>query len=309
MIEKDFLHTPVLLNEVLKELNVNPSGLYIDATVGGAGHSLPIAKKLKTGKLFAIDKDPDAVVVAKKRLQNYNAEVFLSDFSNAEGFLKKKSTKKFDGVIMDLGVSSFQLDSKDRGFSYKENCPLDMRMSKVGKSAKEILNCESEESIFLIIKNYGEERFARKIAREVIETRNKKTFKTTKDFAKVIDKSIPFKFKRNKNPYKKSFQALRIAVNDELFSLKKGLASFFSLLKPKGRLLVISFHSLEDKIVKNFFKSKSLKCSCPSDYPVCICNTTKRANIITKKPITPSKKEVENNKRARSAKLRVLEKI
>ncbi len=309
MESESFLHTPVLLNEVLKELLIKPDGIYVDATVGGAGHSLEISKRLSTGKIFAFDKDPDAVYFAKKRLKNKNVVVFNADFACMEDFLKNEIKNGVDGVLMDLGVSSFQLDNKKRGFSYRTTCDLDMRMSKTGKSAKDILNFESKENIVYILKNFGEEKFAKKIAEEVVAQREKKPFETTTDFTRIIDKVVPFKFKRKKNPFKKSFQALRIAVNNELFSLQEGLKVSFSFLKSKGRLLVISFHSLEDKIVKNFYKEKAKSCDCPDDFPICICKKIKKANIITKKPITPSQQEIKNNHRSRSAKLRILEKI
>ena len=309
METEKFIHIPVLLDEVLKHLLIKPNGIYVDATVGGAGHSLEIAKKLSTGKIYALDKDPDAVFVAKERLKNKNAVVLNSDFANIKEVLPCELKENVDGVLMDLGVSSFQLDNKERGFSYKTTCNLDMRMSKAGKSAKDILNFETKKNIELILKKFGEEKFARKIAEEIVKEREKKMFETTKDLKEVISKSIPFKFKRKKNPFKKTFQALRIAVNNELFSLEKGLKAAFYFLKPKARLLVISFHSLEDRIVKNFFKEKSLSCKCPENFPVCICNKKKEANIITKKPITPTAEEIKNNKRSHSAKLRVLEKI
>ena len=309
METKEFIHIPVLLDEVLKALLIKPNGIYVDATVGVAGHSLEIAKRLSTGKIYAFDKDPDAVLVAKEKLKNKNAVIFNADFANMEDFLPYELKGNVDGVLMDLGVSSFQLNNKERGFSYKTTCNLDMRMSKTGKTAKDILNFEKKEYIELILKKFGEERFARKIAGEIVKEREKKMFETTEDFKNVISRSIPFKFKRNKNPFRKSFQALRIAVNNELFSLEKGLETAFSFLKPKSRFLVISFHSLEDRIVKNFFKEKSLSCKCPKNFPICICNTTKKANIITKKPITPTTEEIKKNKRARSAKLRILEKI
>ena len=309
MLEKNFKHIPVLLYEVLNGLKINPNGIYVDATVGGAGHSLKIAKKLTNGKIFAFDKDPDAVFVAKKRLENYNVEIFNEDFSEIDKILKNKLDKKIDGILMDLGVSSFQLDDEKRGFSYKKNCILDMRMKKTGICAKEILNNWSEKDLFFILKNYGEEKFAKKIVEKIILKRKSGLIETTKDFEQIIKSAIPFKFKRKKNPCKKSFQAVRIAVNNELFSLKKGLKACFSLLKPKGRLLVISFHSLEDKIVKNFFKEKSKSCVCPKEAFFCSCNHKKQANILTKKPIVPTEKEIEKNNRARSAKLRILEKI
>ncbi len=306
---KNFSHTPVLLEKVLRELKIKQDGIYVDATVGGAGHSFEIAKRLKTGKLFAFDKDPDAILVAKEKLKGYNAEIINEDYKDIATILREKEIEKVDGVLMDLGVSSFQLDNSERGFSYLKTGPLDMRMSKNGKSAKDILNTASEEELIYILKEFGEEKFAFKIAKNILLEREKKPIETTKEFADIISKSIPFKFKRNKNPAKKSFQAIRIAVNNEFFSLKQGLNEAFSILKPTARLLIISFHSLEDRIVKNFCKEKSKGCICPKDFPVCVCNKKPQAKIITKKPIIPSEEEILKNKRAHSAKLRVLEKI
>ena len=298
MQSKDFNHVPVLLKEVLQNLNISPNGIYVDATVGGAGHSIEIVKKLTNGKLFAFDKDPDAVLVARKKLQNYPATVFHADFCQIKEFLSKLSVTKVDGVLMDLGVSSFQLDTANRGFSYNKDGPLDMRMSKFGLSAKDILNKYSKQQLIYILKNFGEEKFARQIADKIIKEREKNEIKTTTDFSNIIKSVIPFKFKRNKNPCKKSFQAIRIAVNNELESLKQGLNSAFSLLKPGARLLVISFHSIEDKIVKNFYKDQTIGCICSKKFPICVCNNIPKAKLITKKPILPSCDEISFNKRA-----------
>ena len=306
MNEIEFLHTPVLLQEVLQGLKINTNGTYVDATVGGAGHTIEIAKKLKNGKIFAFDRDPDAVLVAKKKLENYNAEVYNLNFREIKKVLDKV---KVDGVLMDLGVSSFQLDNEKRGFSYLKEGPLDMRMSKSGKTAKSLIATATEKELIYILKNYGEEGFCKKIAKKIIERRKEKPIETTLELSKIINSVFPSKFKRDKNPSKKSFQAIRIAINDEINSLKEGISSVFSLLKPGARLLIISFHSLEDRIVKEFYKEKSSSCICPKDLPVCVCKKTKEARIITKKPIVPSKTEIEKNKRAASAKLRILEKI
>lgn len=301
----NFSHTPVLLNEVISNLNIQPNGTYIDATVGGAGHAIEIAKKLINGKLFAFDKDPDAISFSKEKLSGYSVALINEDFANMEKFVNEK----VDGVLMDLGVSSHQLDNAKRGFSYKKNGPLDMRMSKTGESAKQILNFKSAKEIANILKIYGEERFAFKIANEIVLRRTYKAIETTEDLANIIRGVVPFKFKRQKNPCKKTFQAIRIAVNNEFLNLKKGLNSAFNLLKPKGRLLVISFHSLEDKIVKNFYKDKATGCICSKNFPICVCKNVKKANILNKKPITPNDDEISKNNRAHSAKLRVLEKL
>ena len=305
----DFSHTPVLLNEVIDNFNIKPSGIYVDATIGGAGHSLKIAEKLTTGKIFGFDKDPDAVAIAKKRLENYNAKIFNADFKLMKQLLMENDVFNVDGVLMDLGVSSHQIDSENRGFSYKNPGPLDMRMSKKGKSAKDILNREAKEKLVYIFKNYGEERFANKIAQKIVEQREVAPILTTEDLKKIIKSSIPIKFQLRKNPFKKVFQALRIAVNDELESLQEGLSSSFSILNSKGRLLVISFHSLEDRIVKNFFKEQCKGCICEKDLPVCVCNHTAKAKMVNKKPIMPTQREISLNKRSHSAKLRILEKF
>ena len=309
MCLEKFIHIPVLLNEVLKGLNIKPNGIYVDATVGAGGHSLKIAEKLTTGRIIALDQDPDAVFVARKNLKNYNVKIHNTNFSQLEDVLKKENVKAVDGVLLDLGVSSFQLDSAKRGFSYKTNSVLDMRMSKSGRSAKEILNTATKEELVYILKNFGEEKFAEKIAETVVEKRKEKEITTTEEFAQIVKNSTPFKFKRLKKKKKKSFQALRIAVNSELSNLEKVLNSSFSFLNKKARLLVISFNSLEDRIVKNFYKEKAAGCICSKKIPVCICNNKPKAVIITKKPITPTKEEILKNNRARSSKLRILEKI
>lgn len=307
MKNENFLHIPVLLQEVLDGLKIDPDGTYVDATVGGAGHCLQIAKKLRNGKIFAFDRDPDAVLVAKKRLEDYNVLVFNKNFKEMAKILKKEGQTKVDGVLMDLGVSSFQLDTKERGFSYLEKGPLDMRMNKSGLDAKEFINTAPKEELIYILKNYGEEKFYKRIAEKIVEERKKSTIETTTQLSEIINSAIPFK--RNKNPSKKSFQAIRIAINDEIASLKEGLKEAFSILKPKARLLVIDFHSIEDRIVKNFYKEKTLGCICPKDLAFCVCGKKPEAKIINKKPIVPSKSEIEKNRRAHSAKLRILEKI
>ncbi len=309
MLLKEFVHIPVLLNEVLKGLKIKPNGIYVDATVGAGGHSLKIAEKLTTGRIIALDQDPDAVFVAKEKLKNYNVTVHHANFSKLKEILKEEKIQGVDGVLLDLGVSSFQLDAAERGFSYKTNSVLDMRMSKTGKSAKEILNTATKEELIYILKTYGEEKFAKKIAEEVIKKREISPINTTSEFAQIVKNSIPFKFKRLKNPCKKSFQALRIAVNNELLNLEKVLKDSFSVLNKKARLLVISFNSLEDRIVKNFYKEKAAGCICSKKIPVCICNNKPKAIIITKKPIVPTKEEILKNNRAHSSKLRILEKI
>ena len=309
MKNESFLHIPVLLEEVLNGLKINPDGTYVDATVGGAGHCVQIAKKLRNGRIFAFDRDPDAILIAKKKLKNYNVLIFNTNFKNMKKILEKKGQKKVDGVLMDLGVSSFQLDNKERGFSYSKEGPLDMRMNRTGLNAKDFINTITKEKLIYILKNYGDEKFYRKIAERIIEEREKNTIETTTQLAKIISSAVPFKFKRCKNPSKKSFQAIRIAINDEIYSLKEGLEEAFSILNPKARLLVISFHSIEDRVVKNFYKKKAIGCICPQDLPFCVCEKKPKAKIVNRKPIIPSEYEIKKNKRSHSAKLRILEKI
>ena len=304
-----FSHNPVLLKECVEGLEIKPEGIYVDATVGGAGHSIEIARKLESGKLFAFDRDPDAVLVSKKRLSSYPAFVINSNFCEMKKRLEDREIRQVDGILIDLGVSSYQLDNPKRGFSYRHDGALDMRMSKQGVTAAEIVNKFSEEELIEILKKYGQERFARSIAANIVKRRSQKLIETTLDLANIIKFSIPAKFRRRKNPCKKSFQAIRIVVNGELESLKIGLEDAFDLLKAGGRLVVITFHSLEDRLVKQKYKIWSRGCVCPPKSPICVCGNVPRAKIVNKKAIRPSDLEIATNPRSKSAKLRILEKL
>lgn len=304
----EFSHVSVLLNECIEGLNIKSDGIYVDCTVGGAGHSIEIAKRLgEKGKLIALDRDPDAVKAAKERLNGYNAQVIRSNYSNLRDVLDSIGIDFVDGVLMDLGVSSHQLDTPERGFSYHYNAPLDMRMSQDGISAYDIVNDWSEEQLAKIIFEFGEEKFSRKIAKNIILFREKKSIETTLELAEIIKQSVPAAVKREKNPCKKTFQAIRIAVNGEFDHLSCGLNAAFDCLKPHGRLAVITFHSLEDRLVKQCFAGLCKGCVCPPDFPQCVCGIEPRGKLINKKPIVASSYELKHNNRSRSAKLRIIE--
>ncbi len=304
-----FHHIPVLLEECLDGLNISPDGIYVDGTAGGAGHSSAIAEKIgKNGRLIALDRDPDAVAAASERLSCFsNAQVIHRNYSEMRAVLDELGIGSVDGVLMDLGVSSFQLDEESRGFSYHADAPLDMRMSKEGMSAADLVNTYSENEIARILFEYGEEKFSRKIAANIVKAREEAPIETTSQFADIIRNSIPQKARREKNPCKKSFQAVRIAVNGEFDHLSEGLEQAFFSLKPGGRLAVITFHSLEDRIVKQKFASWCKGCICPPDFPQCVCGHKPEGRLVNRKPIEADMDELEFNKRSRSAKLRVIE--
>ena len=309
-MEKEFSHISVLLNECIDGLNIKNDGIYIDGTCGGAGHSLQIAKRLsEDGRLIGIDRDPDAVETANKRLSEYNAKVLMGNYSEIRELCALEGVEKVDGILLDLGVSSYQLDTLERGFSYHGDAPLDMRMSKQGISAKNIVNEYSAAELSRIMFEYGEEKFAKKIADNIVKAREAAPITTTSELAEIIKMSIPAKFKREKNPCKKTFQAIRIAVNCEFEHLNKGLDEAFEMLKSGGRLCVITFHSLEDRIVKQRFQGFCKGCECPPEFPICICNKKPRGKLINRKPIEASEEELRVNNRSRSAKLRVIEKL
>ena len=305
----EFHHISVLLTECIDGLDIKPDGVYVDGTAGGGGHSSAIAAELsEKGKLIALDRDPDAVAAATKRLEPFpNAQVIHSNYSEMRSVLDRLDIDKVDGILMDLGVSSFQLDEGSRGFSYNSDAPLDMRMSKVGTSAKDIVNTYSESELARIMFEYGEEKFSRKIAANIIKAREKAPVETTFQLADIIRESVPQKARREKNPCKKTFQALRIAVNSEFDHLSKGLEDAFYSLKPGGRLAVITFHSLEDRLVKQKFASWCKGCICPPDFPQCVCGRKPEGKLVTRKPIEASEEELERNNRSRSAKLRIIE--
>ncbi len=305
----EFKHVSVLLQECIDGLAITENGTYVDATMGGAGHSLKICEKLsKKGMFIGVDRDEDAFSVATERLLKTDCQkqYIRSDFRNIAEYV----STPVDGILADLGVSSYQLDNKDRGFSYREDTPLDMRMDQTSPfSAKTVVNTYSFQQLANIISTYGEEKFAASIAKNIVKQREEKEIETTGELIEIIRRSMPAKSLREKHPAKRTFQAIRIEVNGELESLKKGLESFFNLLKPGGRMCIITFHSLEDRIVKEYFKSLVNVCTCPPEFPVCVCGKKPLAKIITKKPILPSEEELALNPRSKSAKLRILEKL
>lgn len=305
-----FSHISVLLAECIEGLDIKPDGIYIDGTCGGAGHSCEIAKRLTDGgRLIGIDRDPDAIKAATARLAPYNAKVLHGNYSEIEALAHSEGVEKVDGVLLDLGVSSHQLDTLERGFSYHGDAPLDMRMSQEGATAADLINTLPAEELSRIMFEYGEEKFSRKIAAEIIKRREIKPIETTSELADIITTAVPAKFRRDKNPCKKTFQAFRIAVNCEFDHLNKGLDDAFELLKTGGRLCVITFHSLEDRIVKQRFASFCKGCVCPPDFPQCVCGKTPRGKLVNRKPIEASPEELEANIRSRSAKLRIIEKL
>ena len=302
----EFVHKSVLLNETIAALDIKPNGIYVDGTAGGAGHSSEMAKRLKGGFLYALDRDPDAVKTATERLKGYPAKVIESNFCDMASVLANEGVESVDGVLLDLGVSSYQLDSAERGFSYRADAPLDMRMSKSGLSAADIVNTYSVQQLTDIFRNYGEEKFAYKIANRIVSEREKEPILNTLRLADIIASSVPAAARRDGHPARKCFQAIRIAVNGELEILGGALDSAFRFLKKDGVLAVITFHSLEDRIVKQKFKEYCTGCICPPDLPVCVCGRTPEGRLAFKKPIEASGEELNENPRSRSAKLRVI---
>ncbi len=305
----EFSHYSVMLEECIAGLAIRPDGIYVDGTAGGAGHSCQIAKRLTDGKLFALDKDPDAVNIAEQRLAPYaQATVIQADFRDLCCTLKERGITGVDGILLDLGVSSYQLDTAERGFSYHQDAPLDMRMSKTGPSAQDLVNTYSTEDLSRIIREFGEEKYAWSIAKNIEKARAKAPITTTGQLAEIIRESMPYSARREKNPAKKTFQAIRIAVNGELDALSQVLDQAFDFLNPGGRFAIITFHSLEDRMVKQKFADFAKGCTCPPDFPVCICGKKPRGTLVSRKPITPTEKELAENRRSRSAKLRIVEK-
>lgn len=309
----NFVHKSVLLDECIDGLNIKPNGIYVDGTLGGAGHSSEIIKKLSDqGKLIGIDRDDEALKAAKERLKEYsNVTYYHGNHDDIKEILEDLNIKKVDGILLDLGVSSYQLDERNRGFSYLGENVLDMRMDKTQKlDAKIVVNNYKEEELAKIIYDYGEERFSRQIAKNICIERKKQEITTTKQLVDIIEKSIPAKFRsKDSHPAKRTFQAIRIEVNDEIKPLYQTVLNSIECLKPGGRLCIITFHSLEDRAVKNAYIDAEGKCICPPGLPYCACGAIKKGKIITKKPILPTKEEMENNSRSKSAKLRIFEKI
>ncbi len=307
-----FNHKSVLLDEVIESLNIKADGYYVDGTLGGGGHALEVVKRLKTGKLIGIDQDIDAINAATQRLIDYSKSVIIirDNYVNIENILKKENIEKVDGIYIDLGVSSYQLDTAERGFTYRFDAPLDMRMDDRNElKASDIVNEYSESELFHIIRDYGEDRFAKNIAKHIVEYRNKKRIETTFELVDIIKASIPMKIQvTGGHPAKRTFQAIRIELNKELEVLTDSINVMIDLLKPGGRLSVITFHSLEDRIVKQAFKKAESPCVCPKKFPICVCGNKSKGRVITRKAILPGEEELEENSRAKSAKLRVFEK-
>lgn len=302
-------HIPILLKETIEALNIRPDGLYLDGTAGGGGHSFAIASRLTTGRLIALDRDPDAVRTASARLQGLHASVFQANFTEMARILKEQGITAVDGILLDIGVSSHQLDTAERGFSYHMDAPLDMRMSQSGMTAADLVNTLDERKLEQIFFRYGEEKYSRSIVRAIVRERGKQPITTTFQLAELIRNAVPAPYRREGHPARKSFQALRIAVNGELDCLSDALDTAFDCLNIGGRLAVITFHSLEDRIAKQHFAALCKGCTCPPDFPVCICGKTPAAKLALRKPAEASAEELEANPRSRSARLRCIEKI
>ena len=308
----EFKHYSVMLNETIEQLNIRPDGIYVDGTLGGAGHSLEICKRLTTGRLIGIDQDADAIAAASERLKDYKDKVTIvrSNYAQMKEVLHDLGIDKVDGILLDLGVSSFQLDTPERGYTYRsEDAPLDMRMDdRQTLTAKDIVNEYSEMDLFRIIRDYGEDRFAKNIAKHIVSARAVKPIETTGELNAIIKGAIPMKVQvTGGHPSKRTYQAIRIELNHELDVLRDNLDDMIELLDDGGRICIITFHSLEDRIVKSSFKKNENPCTCPSNFPVCVCGNKSKGHVVTKKPILPSEKELEENSRSKSAKLRVFE--
>ena len=306
----EFKHKPVMLEECIQGLNIKPDGIYVDGTMGGAGHSIQIINKLsKNGILIGIDRDEEALIASQERLKQFQNVKYIHDnHNNIKQILEKLDIEKVDGILLDLGVSSYQLDERNRGFSYLGENKLDMRMDKTQKlTAMDVVNTYEEEKLANIIYEYGEERFSRRIAKNICEYRKNKLIETTKQLVDIIEKSIPNATKKDGHPAKRTFQAIRIEVNDEIKPLYKTVKDCIQCLNPNGRLCIITFHSLEDRAVKNAYIEAKGKCTCPKDLPYCVCGAESLGEILTKKPIVATKEEILENPRSKSAKLRIFE--
>ena len=310
----EFVHEPIMLEEVIDGLRIRPGGIYVDGTLGGAGHSDRIAERLnEKGMLIGIDQDGDAIAAASKRLNKYGEKVRIvrSNYAAMRSVLEGMNIRRVNGILLDLGVSSYQLDNAERGFSYREDAPLDMRMDqRNARTARDIVNDCSEKELYHIIRNYGEDKFAKNIARHIAARRKEKAIETTGELTEIIKAAIPAKVRaRGGHPAKKTFQAIRIELNQELNVLKDHLADMIDLLDDGGRICVITFHSLEDRIVKNIFRTSENPCICPPEFPVCTCGRVSKGRVVTRKPLLPSDEEMERNPRAKSAKLRIFERL
>lgn len=311
----EFNHYSVLRNETIENLNIKPDGIYVDGTLGGGGHAYQVASRLsEKGRLIGIDQDADAIAAAGERLKEFGDKITIirSNYANMKEELHRIGVEKVDGIVLDLGVSSFQLDTPERGFTYRdENAPLDMRMDdRQSLTAKDIVNGYSEMELYRIIRDYGEDKFAKNIAKHIVQERAKKPIETTGELTEIIRASIPMKVQMTGgHPAKRTFQAIRIELNKELEVLQDNLDDMIDLLNPGGRICIITFHSLEDRIVKTNFKRNENPCTCPSDFPVCVCGKKSKGKVVTRKPILPSEEELEVNSRSKSAKLRVFERV
>ncbi len=310
----EFNHKSVLLEETINSLNIKPDGIYVDGTLGGAGHAAKVIERLSgNGRFIGIDQDEDALRAAKDKLSRYNDKVRIdivkSNYKDMINVLKSLNIEKVDGILLDIGVSSYQIDTVERGFTYKEDGPLDMRMDKSSSfSAKNVVNEYSEMDLFRIIRDYGEDKFAKNIAKHIVQKRAEKPFETTGELIEAIKAAIPAKIRANGgHPAKKTFQAIRIEVNKELEVLENSIDEMIDALADGGRLSIITFHSLEDRIVKNKFRENENPCICPPNFPVCVCGRKSKGIVITRKPIVPSDEEISENKRSKSSKLRVFE--
>ncbi|MBQ9134904.1 MAG: 16S rRNA (cytosine(1402)-N(4))-methyltransferase RsmH [Lachnospiraceae bacterium] len=307
-----FKHYSVLLEETIENLNIRPDGIYVDGTLGGGGHALEVVKKLSDkGRFYGIDQDDAAILAAGERLSDYRDKITLirSNYCHMQTVLHEHGVEKVDGIVLDLGVSSYQLDTEERGFSYRFDTELDMRMDRrQSLTAKDIVNGYEEMELFRIIRDYGEDQFAKNIAKHIVKAREEKAIETTGELNEIIKAAIPAKMRQNGHPSKKTFQAIRIECNRELEVLRDSLDTMMEMLNPGGRLCIITFHSLEDRIVKSAFKKQENPCTCPPEFPVCVCGKKPLGKVITKKPILPSAEELEENSRSKSAKLRVFEK-
>lgn len=308
----EFKHKSVLLNETIDGLNIKPDGIYVDGTLGGGGHAYEVCRRLgEKGSIVGIDQDAAAIEAASARLKDFGEKVTIvrSNYCDMKSKLHELGIDKVDGIVLDLGVSSYQLDTAERGFSYREDAPLDMRMDTRQKmTARDIVNDYTEVDLYRVIRDYGEDKFAKNIAKHIVQARAVKPVETTAELSEIIRASIPMKFqKKSGHPAKRTFQAIRIELNRELDVLRDSLDDMIDLLNPGGRLCIITFHSLEDRIVKSAFRKNENPCTCPPDFPVCVCGKKTKGSIITKKPILPSEEELEYNSRSKSAKLRIFE--